>query len=294
MPAGRPGVPWPQAELDVLTANYGKMSEPDLLALLPGRTPGQLRSKAMRLQLHRPATGKALELRMGHRALAEARTVFVSTVRPADTAPAILVPGRDQRKLGARVEKGPWRGMPLYGLTLEERATCPHYCPQWKSCMGNTMHLAARIKHGPALERRLEDEFERLQETRPGGFVLRLHVLGDFYAPSYVARWREWLDRFPALHCFGYTAWHPEDSAIGRAVAELSRERWDRFAIRWSAPAPGPGRAMVLYGDPDVPPPAGTIVCPAQQGKTSGCGSCALCWSPAAYDKTIGFIAHGR
>lgn len=284
--------PWPQQDLDVLASNYGNVPEKELLRLLPGWSVGQVRGKAMRLQLHRPATGKALELPVGHPALVEGRTLFPGAVRDAAAAPAILTKGKDQRKLGARVKKGPWAGMPLYGLTLEERATCPAYCANWVSCMGNAMHLAARNRAGPALEERLEEEIAVLQTKRPRGFVIRLHVLGDFYSTLYVERWRAWLDQYPALHAFGYTAWHPETSTIGRAVAKLAAGRWDRFAIRWSAPEPGPGRTVTLYGDVG-PQPKGVVVCPAQTGRTRGCNSCALCWSPAARDKTIAFIAHG-
>ena len=148
----------------------------------------------------------------------------------------MLMPGAHSPKLGAVVTKGAWRGMPIYSLTLEERATCPRDCANWLSCYGNGMHLAWRNRHGPELEAGLERELAALQAKYPDGFVCRLHVLGDFYSPEYVRKWGDWLERFPALRVFGYTAWRAE-SEIGTEIARLSgdRDRWERFAIQVEA-----------------------------------------------------------
>lgn len=264
-------------------------------------TAGMVAGLITRNNFHAPLKpGRVKGLRPDHPAIEEMRTVFPGRVRDPfvgarrgtaiDAHPHVLVTGHNQKKLGAYVEKGAWSGMPIYSLTLEERATCPASCHNWKECMGNSMHWSVRYRHGPELEARLAAELAELQQMFPSGFVVRLHLLGDFVSVAYVRRWAGWLDRFPALRVFGYTARLPT-TAIGAAVARLSAERWDRFAVRLSSPEPGPGRAVTLWSTNPVP---GVLICPAQLGKTKSCGSCALCWSPAARDRTIGFIAHGR
>lgn len=263
-------------------------------AAMPGLTNGAIAGQAIRMQLHRPmAPEKVRGLPDDNDALIEGRTIFPTRVRAAGDAPNLLVPGAWSRKLGSIVTKGGWRGFPIYALTLEERATCPRDCHNWAACYGNSMQGSWRNQHGPELEAKLERELAALQREHPGGFVVRLHVLGEFYSVDYVRRWAAWLDRFPALHVFGYTArdWL---SDIGAELAVLSFRRWDRFAVRLSSRDPGRMRAVTLWQTPVAGGPSGeTIVCPAQLGRAKGCGSCGLCWSPAARGKTIGFIAHG-
>ena len=55
------------------------------------------------------------------------RTLFPTTVvTVTETVPGqLLVSGKNNRKLGGTVEKGRYKGYALYGLSLEERATCP-------------------------------------------------------------------------------------------------------------------------------------------------------------------------
>ena len=93
-----------------------------------------------------------------------------------------LKSGENSAKIGGLIVKGRWRGFPVYTLTLEERATCPRTCHHWRSCFGNGTHLADRIAAGANLEWRLEREVALLDIDHPRGFVVRLHVLGDFYS----------------------------------------------------------------------------------------------------------------
>lgn len=260
-------------------------------AAFPGRSDGSFRGKSRVMNLHRPANPESVVgLTPDHRAVIGGRTIFPSRVRAAASAPALLAPGEYQRKLGSVISKGAWRGMPVFSLTLEERATCPRSCGHFRTCYGNGTPLAWRNRHGGALERLLERELSALQRRYSGGFVVRLHILGDFYSAPYVELWRGWLARFPALRVFGYTAW-PPSTAIGAAVADLAHEAWDRFAVRLSDVAtttlweiPDQARMTELARD-------GVIVCPAQTGRTKSCSTCGLCW--AAPEKTIAFIAHG-
>ena len=232
-------------------------------------------------------------LSASHRACVNARTLFPRTVvMPADS-PRLLVSGHNSRKLGKTVTKGLWSGFPIFMLTLEERASCPETCHHWQTCFGNGMPLARRHVHGPELEARLEEELTLLQETQARGFVVRLHQLGDFYSVDYVARWAAWLQHFPALRIFGYTAW-PESTDIGAAVAHLRAANWERFAVRTSRPHPGPYGASTLWRKPEAAKVPEGIVCPAQTGRTECCATCGLCWHPNARKENIVLVAHGR
>lgn len=181
-------------------------------------------------------------------AAVEGRTLFRHTVVEPDlTRNRILVSGWNNAKVGKWVEKGRWAGMPIWCLTLEERATCPQSCHHWLTCYGNGMNWARRNRPGEALERGLEIELAGLQRKHPRGFVVRLHILGDFYSIGYVEAWGRFLDTFPALRVFGFTARLP-GTPIGNAVQDLARRRWDRFAIRVSQPAgEGPWNPEARY-----------------------------------------------
>ena len=230
---------------------------------------------------HKPA-GRPLVLAADHPAVVNGGALFQARVTWPGFSDRLLKSGHHSRKIGAMVIKGPWRGMPIYTLTLEERATCPTSCGQWRSCYGNKMNWSERLMHGAALEWRLGKEIAALNTRHAGGFIVRLHVLGDFYSTAYVKRWLSWLRRFPALHIFGYTAWQP-DTAIGALIADARNRLWDRFAVRTSNGAIGP-RAVVLDK-----PQAGIITCPAQTSKTECCGTCGLCWGTR---RDIAFLHH--
>jgi len=231
-----------------------------------------------------------------HPAVIEQRTLFPSTVvAPADS-PRFLVSGKNSSKLGGEVMKGPRKGWPIFQLTLEERATCPRSCVVYNSCYGNSTHLARRHDHrSEDFIPLLKAEVATVARQHPGGLLVRLHVLGDFYSVPYVQAWADLLDAWPQLHVFGYTA-RTEDAddhesrRIARAVRWLADEAWDRFAIRFSRAAPGRQHSVVVDSDPHLPD---VIICPAQTGQTQACATCGLCWAEAARDKTIAFLRHG-
>lgn len=248
------------------------------------------RSEASPLSRHeaRPLKARGATLPpFDNAALSEARTVYPSSVIPVEGANNLLIGGVNSWKIGAQITKGRWRGFPIYTLTLEERATCPTSCRHWRSCYGNSMHLAKRLAHGPALEDRLFHELAILQSRYPKGFAVRLHVLGDFYSAHYVALWRAWLDLFPALHVFGFTARHDDGDETATALKALVAEQWPRFAIRFSN-APRSDCSTITLEHP-VQKPADAIICPQQLGKTAACATCALCWQST---KRIAFLQH--
>jgi hypothetical protein len=228
-----------------------------------------------------------------HPAITEERTLFPTTVVDPVDSPRLLVSGQNSRKLGSHVTKGPWKGFPIYSLTLEERATCPRSCHAYSTCYGNGTPFARRHRHGPALVDKLGDELDALAADHPAGFVVRLHQLGDFYSNDYVTSWWLWLIRIKSLHVFGYTAHDPE-SKIGLAVSELNKKFPGRCAIRYSSADSLPNGATVIDYLPTTPRVPEGIICPAQRKAHICCGSCGLCWHPAVRDKTIVFIKHGN
>lgn len=231
-------------------------------------------------------------MRPGHPALIEKRTLFPTTVWDAQDSPRLFIHGRNNRKVGGQVQKGDWAGMPIYTLSLEERATCPEYCATWTLCYGNAMHLARRHAHGPELERRIYTDVKALAKEHPKGFVIRLHVLGDFYSAHYAAKWLCLLFEVPQLHIFGYTARNPvKDRLIFSVIEKMNLQYKDRCFIRLSGPKPIPGGAVVIYENEPI---EGAIICPAELIKSECCSTCGLCWAPAARDKAIAFILHGN
>lgn len=230
--------------------------------------------------------GRPMVLSNLHPAVVEGRSLFEKPANSNRSTGTLLKTGMYQRKLGKIITKGKWKGFPIFSLTLEERATCPRSCLQWNSCYGNRMQWAVRAKHGVALMDQLADELAALQKKFPRGFVVRLHILGDFFSVDYVSFWAECLKVFPALHVFGYTA-RTEEDEIGRALRHLIAFNWDRFAIRSSGgKLAGIPASVVVH--------AGTkrgeaVPCPAQPDDDRMCANCAFCWHSK---RAVSFIEH--
>jgi hypothetical protein len=221
-----------------------------------------------------------------HPAARGGRSIFPSRVFAPDELPRLLKSGHQSRKIGKLVTKGKRRGWPIYTLTLEERASCPRSCREWHACYGNHMHAAERIEHGPAMLEPLALELCDLARAHPQGFLVRLHVLGDFWSVEYVRFWSKMLGALPMLAVFGFTA-HAPASPIGHEVALMEADHgWARAAIRFSG-EPHEHRASRVIGPGETDPDA--ITCPAQTGGTDCCGTCALCWHS---DRSIAFKRH--
>jgi len=164
------------------------------------------------------------------------------------------------------------------------------------NCYGNGMPAAVRFRYNANLMRSLQKELAALNERHPNGFVVRLHVLGDFPDLDYVKAWIGWSNRFRALQVEGYTA-HARTSEIGQAIWKMNLNRPKRWQIRNSVPMDAPCEPMQVSslwdGANSVPDGIDGIVCPQELGKTQTCGTCALCWSPAMADKRVLFLGHG-
>jgi hypothetical protein len=230
--------------------------------------------------------GRGVILPGYHPAVRGATTMFPTRVFDPSEVARVLKSGHQSRKIGAMVTKGARRGWPIFTLTLEERASCPRTCTEWQHCYGNNMQAAERIVHGEALIAALAVELAALGAVHPRGFMVRLHVLGDFYSADYVDFWRAQLAAHSALHLFGFTANAPS-SAIGRQISLMALNYgWHRAAIRFSG-APHELRAarVIEAGEHDVD----DVLCPAQTGATECCATCALCWNS---ERSIAFRRH--
>lgn len=226
--------------------------------------------------------GHRINLGDDHPALVRGQSLFQARVYDQSELPRLLVSGHNSRKIGKVVRKGKWRGFPIFTLTLEERKTCPSSCTEWVTCYGNNMNWARRITADAAFEERLWEELADKQGKHPQGFVIRLHILGDFYSLRYTKIWAEALEAYPALHVFGYTARRDE---IGERLGEIVGSWPERFCIRfsgWDGPRNG---SIVIDNEEDTE----HVVCPAQTAKTECCATCGFCWQS---DRTIAFLRH--
>ncbi len=183
------------------------------------------------------------------------------------------------------IQKGAWKGFPLFYLTLEEYATCPT-CIHHDDCYGLKMRFAHRFKHGLMLQNKLNVELRELFQ-KYDKIAIRLHVLGNFYSESYIKFWQNKLKQYPGLHIFGYTA-HWQDKVFDEI--KLTRKLYpDRFIIRFSQNKEYKGGLNMFACDEDF---KGTsLVCPEQQDKTESCLTCGLCFSNNV-KTTIKFLTH--
>lgn len=232
--------------------------------------------------------GNPYTLDAGHIAARLGTSLFRDgRLKSASQPEPVLKSGHNNRKIGAIIQKGRWKGYPVFTLTLEERATCPRSCAHWLDCYGNKMNWPTRWMADadliPALDRNLS-----VLAREYNNFVIRLHVLGDFYSVQYVRQWERWLDKLPGLHVYGYTAW-PTSTEIGDLVSNIAKLRWDRFAVRISNGCGNERTTETVYSAALSGSVNGGIVCPVQTGKTECCATCALCWQTQS---KIVFLAH--
>ena len=247
-------------------------------------------------------------------AVRNGRTVYINNVRQADPETMgkneVVLKLSNNKKLGKQVTIGRLKGFPIYSLSLEERATCPTSCVHWADCYGNNMPFAHRYSAGEKLESMLESELDTLQKKHPDGFLVRLHVLGDFYSSKYVGKWSDWLNKFPALNIYGYTAYHPtatdpREREIGEAILALRATFGARFSVRFSGNYTDSDLTALSYDDPRAVTAVEqkrAFICPTQISKKTkkyvapkeealvpNCGACGLCWTTK---KPVAFMTH--
>lgn len=220
-----------------------------------------------------------MRLKPDNPVLAQAITIHPKARRsPTDTTLLKSVAGNKKMGKGDNViSKGHWAGMPMFQLSLEERATCPLTCSQWASCFANNTAFAHRIDHThPEFIDILAAEIKVLAMKFRHGFVIRPHVIGDYFSAEYAAFWIEQTALYPNLHIFGFTHWE-RDSVIGRMIMEWNKN--DRVWVRFSDQ--GGEMSANVEGE--------GFDCPEQTGKTESCLTCGACWSST---KAVRFKQH--
>lgn len=226
-------------------------------------------------------------LKTDHPAVVNHTTMYRKNVHnPVDYKYKFIKPDTGS-KLGKVVNVGRWRGHKFYTLTLEERATCYSGCEHYTDCFGNNMPFAHRFQTKTTVQQtilmsRMSKELNDLDRKHKLGYVVRTHILGDFFNVKYVKWWGKQLKNRPALKVYGYSRWHP-DTAIGKALDELRTQYPESFCVRFS------NRPDDLLSANSEHVSSEGVVCPEQTGKSKSCGDCGLCWT---MKKQIIFLDH--
>ena len=230
-------------------------------------------------------------LAQDHKAIVNNTTLYQKNIHEVDAYPHKVLKPSTNKKLGRKVLRGKLKGYPMYTLTLVERETCTSDCEHWADCYGNNMPFGHRFKT-KGLMPRLNLELDGLDKKHPNGYLIRLHVLGDFYSVEYVKFWHKQLINRPALNIYGYSRHHygitnanKWSRNIGQALLDVRNNiGFDRFAIRFSMLPSDNLSANTEHNTTDD-----AITCLVQVDKSDSCGDCTLCW---ASKKPITFLDH--
>ncbi len=131
----------------------------------------------------------------------------------------------------------------------------------------------------------------------PANSVVRVHVAGDFFSPSYGEAWCRLIGRFPNLTFYGYTrAWTDESLTTTLTALRMmpNARLWASTDWTMSDAPPGWPEARV-FPSIDEAVARGYIVCPEQLGSRDSCEQCQLCWRIARDAKyRLAFIDHAQ
>ena len=149
--------------------------------------------------------GHAKAMKDTHPSIINGTTVFANSklTNIDPMSEKTVLKASSNAKLGKKVVRGAWKGAEFLTLTLTERETCPRHCAHWNDCYGNNMHLAKRISTVGLMDA-IERDLNNLNPAKQ--YVIRLHVLGDFYSVEYVEFWGRMLEKFSNIKIYGYTA----------------------------------------------------------------------------------------
>ena len=176
----------------------------------------------------------------------------------------------------------------MYTLTLIERETCTDECEHYKDCFGNNMHVAHRFEVNDAFMLKLESDIHTTARLNPNGFLVRLHILGDFKSVEYTLFWERMMIHYPNLYVYGYSRNHIDSKYshvrdIAKELIRLRSKYQDRWAVRFS------NKLDEEYSANSRDITDKGITCLAQVKASVSCSDCTLCWSSK---KAIGFITH--
>ena len=234
---------------------------------------------------------KAMELNTNHKAIVNATTLYNAskfTIRDVSNYKHKVLKASTNIKLGKKVTKGKLKGMKMYTLTLIERETCTDECEHYTDCFGNNMHVAHRFEVNDAFMLRLESDIHATAVANPNGFLVRLHILGDFKSVEYTLFWERMMIHYPNLHVYGYSRNHIDSkySHVRDIAKELIRLR-NKYQNRWAVRFSNKLDQEYSANSRDITDKG--ITCLAQVKTDVSCSDCTLCWSSK---KAIGFITH--
>ena len=232
-----------------------------------------------------------MELKETHKAIVNATTLYNGsklTIRDVTNYKFKVLKVSTNIKLGKKVTKGKLKGMKMYTLTLIERETCTDECEHYTDCFGNNMHVAHRFEVNDAFMLRLETDIHATAVANPNGFLVRLHILGDFKSVEYTLFWERMMIHYPNLHVYGYSRNHNDSKYshvrdIAKELIRLRSKYQERWAVRFS------NKLDQEYSANSRDITDKGITCLAQVKASVSCSDCTLCWSSK---KAIGFITH--
>jgi len=217
-----------------------------------------------------------------HQAIVKSQTMYRKNLHDAGNYKYDVIKASTNIKLGKKVTKGHLKGARIFTLTLEERATCDSECEHWLDCYGNNMPFGHRFKANDALMVSIERDLDKL-DAKGKPYLVRLHILGDFFSVEYILFWRRQLAKREYLNVYGYTRNHPT-KPLGYALQLVREQYGKRFAVRFSNYPDDPFSAQSEHVS------TGGVGCPVQMNRTDSCGTCTLCWEME--DKSIIFYDH--
>jgi len=240
-----------------------------------------------------------MKLNINHKAIKNSTTKYINNIiddvekpyKKYNKYPFSIIKESNNIKLGKKVLKGNKKDFKIYTLTLVERNTCSDECEHWLTCYGNNMPFGIRFNpYNKNFLPRLESDLKTIanKPNNKKGFLLRLHVLGDFYSVDYVLFWKRMLKLYPNLHIYGYTRNHNnskylEKRNIANEIIKLNTLFSTRFYIRFS------NKLDMEESANSIDLGKKGITCLAQVNEKKTCATCTLCWTSK---KPINFITH--
>ena len=226
-----------------------------------------------------------------HTAIANNTTLYYNskfTIRDVSNYNFKVLKPSTNKKLGKIITKGKHKGKKMFTLTLIERETCTNECEHYYDCYGNNMPFAHRFEVNRAFMLKLESDVHHTARANPNGFIVRLHILGDFESIEYVIFWERMLILYPNMAIYGYTRNHIDSKykhirGIAKELTRIRSKYSDRFAVRFS------NKLDENFSANSEEITSDGITCLAQVKENISCSACTLCWSSK---KPIRFLTH--
>jgi hypothetical protein len=213
----------------------------------------------------------------------------------------------------------------VWGWSIPAKKTCPGASPHCLSvCYGlaGRFHMATvKEAHRRNYKLTKSPQFSDWMTGMIRDFcvsTLRIHVVGDFYDPEYLAKWHHVVAANRRVKFYAYTrSWTEAElfSPLQALAAEKNMRLWFSFDATMPAPPKLTGirRCYLSANDDDLPQPgkaelifrenkstvlkrgnSGELCCPYDNGITkTTCSHCKICWDTKAAPKKKVQLTHG-